>query len=108
MKKVLFVCTGNFQRSPTGESLFQNWKGKVQTKSAGTDPVPGGTPLSQELVDWADLILCMEPEHAAYVKEYFKCDPAKLKVLNIADRYYRGDPELIRELERKVTPLLGN
>ncbi len=105
-KRVLFVCTGNLQRSPTAEDRFRNWKGLWETRSAGTEPVSGGIPLTQELVDWADLILCMESEHAEYIKACFKCTPEKLKVLNIADRYFRDDPELIRALERKVIPLL--
>ncbi len=105
-KKVLFICTGNLQRSPTAEDYFRNWKGMWETRSAGTEPVSGGIPLTQGLVDWADLVLCMESEHAEYIQANFKCAPDKLKVLNIPDRYFRHDPELVRELERKVIPLL--
>ena len=105
-KKVLFVCTGNLQRSPTAEGHFRNWKGVWETKSAGTEPVGGGIPVTQELIDWADVVICMGLEHTEYVKAYFKCAPGKMKVLNIADRYFRDDPDLIRELERKVMPLL--
>lgn len=104
--KALFVCTGNLQRSPTAEDHFRNWKGTWETRSAGTEPVSGGIPLTQDLIDWADLVLCMESEHSEYIKAYFKCASGKLKVLYIADRYFRNDPELIRELERKVIPLL--
>ena len=77
-----------------------------ETRSAGTEPVSGGIPLTQGLIDWADLVLCMETEHAEYIKAYFKCAPSKVKVLNIADQYLRNDPRLIRELERRVIPLL--
>ncbi len=106
-KKVLFVCTGNLQRSPTAEGHFRNWKSTWETKSAGTDPVSEGISLTQELVDWADLVICMESEHAEYIKAQFKCAPSKLRVLDIADRYFRDDPDLVRELERKVIPLLN-
>ncbi len=105
-KKVLFVCTGNLQRSPTAEEVFQDWRGVWKTRSAGTEPEVGKTPITQELVDWADLIICMEPEHVEFVASQFKCTPNKLKVLNIADRYVRNDPQLILELQRKVPPLL--
>jgi predicted protein tyrosine phosphatase len=105
---VLFVCTANLQRSPTAENLFRNWKGQWQTKSAGVMPEPEGTLLTQELIDWADLILVMEPVHAHYVNTHFKCDPNKVKVLNIADRFFRGDPALIRELKEKVGPILDS
>jgi predicted protein tyrosine phosphatase len=106
-KKVLFVCTANLQRSPTAEDRFRDWKGVWETKSAGTDPVSGGIPLTQEAIDWADLVVCMESEHVDYIKAQFKYAPAKLKVLNITDRYFRDDPDLVRELDRKVIPLLN-
>ena len=69
---------------------------------------PEGTILTQGLIDWADLILVMEPVHAYYVNTHFKCDPKKVIVLNIADRYYRDDPKLIRELKEKVGPILDS
>jgi len=94
------------QRSPTAEALFQNWKGRWESKSAGIEPWDGGRPLTQELVDWADLILVMEPFHMDYVAANFQQSQAKVMVLNITDRYYRDDPELLRELRVKVTPIL--
>ncbi len=105
---VLFICTANLQRSPTAENLFRNWRGRWETKSAGIMPEPEGTLLTQELIDWADLILVMEPVHAHFVNAHFKCDPNKVMVLNIADRYFRDDPELIRELNEKVGAILGS
>jgi predicted protein tyrosine phosphatase len=104
--KALFVCTANLQRSPTAESLFQNWRDRWETKSAGINPGPGGTLLTQELVDWADLILVMEAVHAYYIKSHFRCDLSKLKVLGIRDRYVRDDPELIQQLKEKARPIL--
>jgi len=106
--KILFVCTANLQRSPTAEELFMNWQGKWETKSAGTDPVPGRTPITQELVNWADLIICMEPEHIEFIKSYFNCPGGKLKVLNVEDRYFRNDPELVAELQRRVPQILAS
>jgi predicted protein tyrosine phosphatase len=107
-RTVLFVCTANIQRSPTAESLFQNWGGLWEAKSAGINPEPGGALLTQELVDWADLVLVMEAAHAYYVKSHFRCDLNKLRVLGVRDRYYRDDPELIQELKKKVAPILDD
>jgi len=106
--KVLFVCTANLQRSPTAEELFKDWQGEWETRSAGTDPVCGRTPITQELVNWADLIICMEPEHAEFIKSHFNCPAGKLQVLNVEDRYYRNDPELIAELQRRVPQILAS
>lgn len=60
----------------------------------------------QALTDWADLILVMESIHVGYVDAKFKCDSAKVRVLGIKDIYVKDDPNLVRELERKVTPIL--
>jgi predicted protein tyrosine phosphatase len=106
MPKVLFVCTANLQRSPTAQDLFQNWNGVWQAESAGTIPFPGRNPLTQQQVDWADLIIVMEPHHAEHILTHFKTNPDKIRVLNIADRYFRNDSELIQELKKKVIPIL--
>jgi predicted protein tyrosine phosphatase len=104
--KLLFICSANSQRSPTAEHLFQNWNGDWKTKSAGTMPEVGCNPLTQELVDWADLILVMESHHCEIVQSIFRTNHEKIKVLHIPDIYVRNDPELIRELKRKVIPIL--
>lgn len=107
MKKVLFVCTANLQRSPTAENLFQGWKGIWEAKSAGTMPHSKGNALTQDIIDWADLILAMEAVHSQYIHSHFKCSPDKIRILNIADIYYRDDPELIGVLQQKVPPILA-
>jgi len=106
MRKVLFVCTANLQRSPTAEDLFQGWEGVWEAKSAGTVPDPQRKLLTQELVDWADLIIVMESGHSEYITSHFHVSPDKILVLNIRDKYFRDDPELVSELRRKVPPIL--
>jgi predicted protein tyrosine phosphatase len=106
MPKALFVCSANLQRSPTAEDLFQDWKGVWQTKSAGIMPALGRNSLTQELVDWADVIVAMEQHHAEYIQTNFRLTPAKIRVLNIPDRYARNDPALVQELRRKVSGIL--
>jgi len=105
LSKVLFVCSANLDRSPTAEKLFRNWKGRWDSRSAGIMSF-ARNPLTQQLIDWADVILVMEPVHAKYIRAHFNCDPDKIRVLNIVDRYFRDDPKLIRLLEEKVTPIL--
>jgi len=106
LSRLLFVCSGNLDRSPTAERLFQNWMGWWEAKSAGTMLSLARNPLTQELIDWADLVLVMEPMHAESIQAYFNCNPSKVRVLDIADIYVRDDPELVHELEMKVPPLL--
>ena len=87
--------------------MFHNWKGKWEAKSAGTSPVPGRNALTQQLLDWAHLILVMEPDHSRFISANFNCNPDKIHILNIEDIYMRDDPELIRELQNKVPPILN-
>jgi len=68
-------------------------------------PDPERNPLTQELIDWADLVVVMEPIHGKYIISHFQCSPDKIRILNIADKYFRDDPELVRELWRKVPPI---
>ena len=104
--KLLFICSANSQRSPTAERLFEDWKGNWKTKSAGIMPEVGRNPLTQELIDWADLILVMEPYHYRVIQSEFRTNREKIRVLHIPDIYMRNDPELIGELKRKVIPIL--
>ena len=104
--KALFVCSANIDRSPTAEKLFQNWKGRWKAMSAGIAPSPGRNHLTQKLIDWADLVMVMEPLHSEYVHTHFKCDPNKVRVLDIVNRYIRDEPELIQLLQMKVAPIL--
>jgi predicted protein tyrosine phosphatase len=87
--------------------MFHNWKGRWEARSAGTSPVPGRNALTQELVDWADLVLVMESDHSGFILANFNCNPDKIRVLNISDMYPKDDPELILELQNKVPPILN-
>ena len=104
--RILFVCSANLQRSPTAEQVFGNFSDEWQTKSAGIMPSSGRNALTQKLLDWADLILVMEPEHAEYIAQNFNSNGDKIKVLNIPDIYRRNDPELIQELKKKALPII--
>jgi protein arginine phosphatase len=92
--RILLVCTGNTCRSPMARVILESalarrgWS-QVEVRSAGVGAYPGSpatgeavrvakrrgldlsghesTPLDEELVDWADLILTMSPSHLAPV-----------------------------------------
>ena len=94
---ILFVCTGNTCRSPLAEGIARRelerrgWA-NVEVASAGLAARPGAEasefavtvaarhgvsldahrsrPLTQALVDWADLVLAMGPSHVEGLRRY--------------------------------------
>ena len=103
---VLFVCSRNRKRSATAESIFSGLEG-VNVLSAGTS-VEAETPISADLVEWADLILAMETVHRRRIQERFGAllREKRIAVLGISDEYENGDEELVRRLRQSVTPYL--
>ncbi len=106
MKKVLFVCSGNIDRSPTAEALLKGREG-FDVKSAGTWP-SAPTFISKELIDWADVIFVMENHHREALLRIDPTSDQKIKVLDIGDRYLRDDPELVRLLREKLSRFINN
>jgi predicted protein tyrosine phosphatase len=104
--KLLFVCSQNRLRSPTAEHHFSLVEG-METASAGTNR-SAEVPLSAELVEWADIVFCMERLHAERLRQRFDRHLGGRRVvcLDIPDRYEYMDPSLIGILERKVKPHL--
>ena len=92
--KVLFICTANIERSPTGEDIFKD-EPRYEVKSAGTMIGYAVNPLTLELVDWADIIFCMEEHHRRKVLRLSPESRDKTFVLDIPDIYPRGHPQLV-------------
>jgi predicted protein tyrosine phosphatase len=106
VKKLLFVCSGNVDRSPTGEALFRGKEG-FEVKSAGT-MASAPMVISKKLIDWADIIFVMEDHHKKALKQVDQGADAKIIVLDIEDNYLKGDRELKRILKEKLSKYLGN
>jgi predicted protein tyrosine phosphatase len=105
--KLLFVCTGNRDRSPTAEDLFRNSK-EYEAKSAGTHAFAKQR-VSQELIDWADKIFVMserEDEHLTFLETKFNLTSKAVYDLDIPDRYKRGSQELINLLTSRLSQYL--
>jgi len=100
-KRVLFVCTGNIDRSPTAESLLKE-KESFEVKSAGTW-MHARNRISKALIEWADLIFVMENHHKNVILSISPEAEEKVIVLDIPDIYRRNDPELIEILKEKLT-----
>lgn len=99
---LLFVCTENRLRSPTAEAIFSDYDG-VKARSAGLGPL-AGTPVSGELIEWAHVVIVMEPMHEQEIQRQYgdRLDDTPLVCLNIPDRYPYMDDELVELLKRRV------
>jgi predicted protein tyrosine phosphatase len=101
LQRLLFICSRNRLRSPTAEHLFAG--PNVETDSAGLAP-DADNQVSEEQIEWADLILVMEKQHRAKLKKRFAdiLRAKKVVCLDVPDRYEFMQPELVALLERKV------
>lgn len=102
MKRLLFVCSQNRLRSPTAEAVFGDHP-RLEVLSAGTNH-DAETPLSGDLVDWADVIVAMEKTHKDRITRKFGSLLAgkRVVVLGIPDEYELMQPELVELLKRKL------
>ena len=101
MRHILFLCSRNKLRSPTAEAVFRDHP-DVETDSAGLAD-DAEVPLSADQIEWADVILVMEPIHKTRLNRRFKdrLGRKKIAVLGIPDNYDYMDEALIRLLRAK-------
>lgn len=128
--RILFVCTGNTCRSPMAEGMLRKLAEErgleLEVRSAGVAASQGAvmsmhaeavlrdqgiedtitsTPLSAELVNWADLILTLTSGHRSYVIHYFPESADKIYTLK---EYAESDSDVLEaqdELQRIAAEL---
>lgn len=103
MKKILFLCSKNKLRSPTAEFLFADHPG-IEVDSAGLSN-DAEIMVSEEQIEWADLILVMEKSHRKKLTQKMShvLGSTRIGVLGIPDDFKFMDPELVRILKSKCT-----
>lgn len=99
---MLFVCSQNRLRSPTAERVFADWPG-IETASAGLKP-DAETPVTPELLAWADIVFVMERVHRTRLASKFGAWLRDVRVicLQIPDEFDYMDPALVQLLEARV------
>ncbi len=102
MARILFVCSENRLRSPTAETIFSRYEG-VEAIGAGTN-ASAETPVTVDLIEWADVILVMDKSHKNKISKQFRehLKNKKVGVLDIPDIYGYMEPILVQLLEKKV------
>ncbi|KFZ37666.1 phosphotyrosine protein phosphatase [Shewanella mangrovi] len=95
MTNILFICSRNKLRSPTGEAVFASEPG-IAARSAGLAP-DAEVRLSSEDIEWADIIFVMENSHKRKLQQGFNnwVKNKKVVCLGIPDKYDFMDAELI-------------
>ncbi len=104
MRKILFLCSQNKLRSPTAETIFSETPG-IEVDSAGLNN-GAVVLLSDEQIEWADVILVMEKIHRdRLTRKFGHCLAGKrIAVLNIPDDYEYMDEDLIPLLRSRCQP----
>ncbi|QIL73520.1 phosphotyrosine protein phosphatase [Diaphorobacter sp. HDW4B] len=105
--KILFVCSRNQWRSPTGEQVWRRHP-RVEARSGGTSSNARHV-VSVDDVRWADVIFVMEEKHKSRLLAEFTrlLENKRIVVLDIPDEYKYMDPELVEMLEQSVASALG-
>jgi predicted protein tyrosine phosphatase len=107
MEDILFVCSANKQRSKTADDYFSAKYPQLNFDSAGTNlkicNKEGTNPITEEMVQWADVIYVMEKRHKDQINKHTGENYSKkIRVLHIPDRYKYYQKELIELLDQKL------
>ncbi|MCJ2129308.1 low molecular weight protein tyrosine phosphatase family protein [Methylobacterium sp. E-045] len=105
-RNLLFVCGRNRLRSPTAEQVFSG-RSECEVASAGIDH-DADEPVTAEWLEWADIVFVMERRHRTKLRHRYGAalKHARVICLDIPDDYGFMDPDLVRLLDKRVTPHL--
>ena len=105
--RIVFVCTHNKLRSLTAEVVFRDTPG-WEVASAGTDE-RAVTPLTRDLLEWADVAVCMQKRHQDMIRTVFRgaLSNERILTLGIPDDYEFMNADLVALLERLVPERLA-
>lgn len=59
-------------------------------------------PFTQELMDWADQIICMSHLHVARINKKFQVDPAKIANWDIIDPFHFTGTDTHRAVAQQI------
>jgi protein-tyrosine phosphatase len=98
---IVVICGRNKKRSRTAEHIFKN-DTRFAIRSAGLSP-SSDRKLSENDLNWADLVFVMEKEHRSKIWELYQhMELPRIEVLNIPDDYEFMDEELVELLTGRM------
>jgi len=129
--KVLFICSGCVNRSAAAHVIlsFHN-TGLYKVDSCGTSKqavdrsrmAPKmrrvlaemgysgeqhiAQPYSQDLLDWADQVICMSHLHVDRINKNFSVDPLKVRNWNVEDPFRHKGEEVHRAVAQQIKELV--
>jgi predicted protein tyrosine phosphatase len=108
-KRVLCVCSAGILRSATAAHILCQEPYNFNTRNVGTAPY-ALIPLTDDVLQWADEIICMEAEHEIVVKmkleELMYTTP--VITLDIEDNYEYRNPELVKLIQMKYNQYVAS
>lgn len=104
---LLFICSRNQLRSPTGERIFANSE-RFEPRSRGLRESANRKLTAGDIL-WADSIFVMERDHKRELLRHFREEVKgrSIFVLDIPDEYEFMDSELINLITAGVRNALG-
>ena len=115
-KKVLTVCSAGCLRSPTAAHILSSEPWNFNTRCAGTSEEYAIVPVTEALVTWADVIVCMDSDQVKFINEMQNVLASEVRGmygydykiaydLEIEDEYEYRNPELVEIMTAKFKVL---
>ena len=102
--KLLFICQEGIHRSPTAVQVAKDMGHEARASALRSDDKMG------EDLKWADRVFVMERSMREFLVKNFRhiAKKRRIIVLNIEDKYHKGDDKLISILDLKIRQSIEN
>lgn len=102
--KVLTVCSAGLLRSPTLAWILSNEPFNFNTRAAGVSKSFALISVDEVLLEWADVVVCVELDVFTQLANDFELDDSKTFVcLDTPDEFEFKHPKLIAIMTEQVT-----
>lgn len=117
-KKVLTVCSAGCLRSPTAAHILSSDPWNFNTRAAGISLEYAIVPVTEALIVWADMIICMDSDQVKHINEMqnilakeassmFEYDYKQVINLEIEDDFEYRSPLLVSIMTKKFQEIFN-